>query len=83
MRKGLPTALVRALAFGSVRWPSSYDSRLITAWDVLFESAESDLVALQGGGPPDVGDGGRLTVRPPAWVRVFGYPLAEGLPNRV
>jgi hypothetical protein len=29
---------------------------------VLFESAESDLVALHGG-PPDVSDGGRLTER--------------------
>jgi hypothetical protein len=29
---------------------------------VLFESAESDLVALHGG-PPDVCDGGRLTAR--------------------
>src|SRR5438034_4976320 len=30
--------------------------------DVLFESAESDLVALHGG-PPEVRDGGRLTER--------------------
>ena len=30
--------------------------------EVLFESAESDLVALHGG-PPDVRDGGRLTER--------------------
>ena len=30
--------------------------------EVLFESAESDLVALHGG-PPDVRDGGRLTAR--------------------
>jgi Trypsin-co-occurring domain 1 len=30
---------------------------------VLFESAESDLVALHGGGPPDVRDGGKLTAR--------------------
>ena len=29
---------------------------------VLFESAESDLVALHGG-PPDVSDGGKLTAR--------------------
>jgi len=31
--------------------------------EVLFESAESDLVALHGGGSPDVRDGGRLTAR--------------------
>ena len=30
--------------------------------EVMFESAESDLVALQGG-PPDVREGGRLTTR--------------------
>ena len=30
---------------------------------VLFESAESDLVALHGGGQPDVSDGGKLTAR--------------------
>jgi len=30
--------------------------------EVLFESAESDLVALHGG-PPDVRDGGKLTAR--------------------
>ena len=30
---------------------------------VLFESAESDLVSLHGGGQPDVRDGGRLTAR--------------------
>jgi hypothetical protein len=30
--------------------------------EVLFESAESDLVALHGG-PPEVRDGGRLTAR--------------------
>ena len=30
---------------------------------VLFESAESDLVALRGGGQPDVRDGGKLTAR--------------------
>ncbi len=30
---------------------------------VLFESAESDLVALHGGGQPDVRDGGKLTAR--------------------
>ena len=30
--------------------------------EVLFESAESDLVALQGG-PPEVRDGGKLTAR--------------------
>jgi hypothetical protein len=30
---------------------------------VLFESAESDLVALHGGAPPDVLDGGKLTAR--------------------
>ena len=30
--------------------------------EVLFESAESDLVALHGG-PPDVCDGGKLTAR--------------------
>jgi hypothetical protein len=30
---------------------------------VLFESAESDLVALHGGGAPDVVDGGKLTAR--------------------
>jgi hypothetical protein len=37
--------------------------RLDNGLDALFESAESDLVALHSGGPPDVGDGGRLTVR--------------------
>src|SRR5579859_2867746 len=31
--------------------------------EVLFESAESDLVALHGGGQPEVRDGGRLTAR--------------------
>ena len=31
--------------------------------EVLFESAESDLVALHGSGQPDVCDGGRLTER--------------------
>ena len=31
--------------------------------EVLFESAESDLVALHGGGPPEVRDGGKLTAR--------------------
>jgi Trypsin-co-occurring domain 1 len=31
--------------------------------EVLFESAESDLVALHGGGPPEVCDGGKLTAR--------------------
>jgi hypothetical protein len=30
---------------------------------VLFESAESDLVALHRGGPPEVRDGGKLTAR--------------------
>ncbi len=30
--------------------------------EVLFESAESDLVALRGG-PPEVRDGGKLTAR--------------------
>jgi hypothetical protein len=30
---------------------------------VLFESAESDLVALHGGGPPDVRDGGPLSAQ--------------------
>ena len=30
--------------------------------EVMFESAESDLVALRGG-PPDIRDGGRLTER--------------------
>jgi hypothetical protein len=30
--------------------------------EVLFESAESDLVALHGG-PPDVRDGGKLTAQ--------------------
>ena len=29
--------------------------------EVLFESAESDLVALHGGGAPEVRDGGKLT----------------------
>jgi hypothetical protein len=31
--------------------------------EVLFESAESDLVALHGGGEPEVRDGGKLTAR--------------------
>ena len=31
--------------------------------EVLFESAESDLVALHGGSPPEVCDGGKLTAR--------------------
>jgi hypothetical protein len=30
---------------------------------VLFESAESDLMALHGGGAPEVRDGGKLTAR--------------------
>ena len=30
---------------------------------VLFESAESDLVALHGGGQPEVRDGGKLTAQ--------------------
>jgi hypothetical protein len=30
---------------------------------VLFESAESDVVALHGGGQPDVRDGDKLTAR--------------------
>ena len=35
---------------------------------VLFESAESDLVALHGGAP-DVLDGGKLTARLRGWRR--------------
>ena len=31
--------------------------------EVLFESAESGLVALHGGGTPEVRDGGKLTTR--------------------
>ena len=31
--------------------------------EVLFESAESDLVALHGGGQPEVREGGKLTER--------------------
>ena len=31
--------------------------------EVLFESAESDLVALHGGGLPEVRDGGKLTAQ--------------------
>lgn len=31
--------------------------------EVLFESAESDLVALHGGGAPEVRDGGTLTAQ--------------------
>jgi Trypsin-co-occurring domain 1 len=31
--------------------------------EVLFESAENDLVTLHRGGPPEVRDGGKLTAR--------------------
>jgi hypothetical protein len=31
--------------------------------EVLFESAEGDLIALHGGGPPEVRDGGKLTAQ--------------------
>ena len=31
--------------------------------EVLFESTEGDLVALHGGGPPEVREGGKLTAR--------------------
>jgi hypothetical protein len=51
----LPTALLRALGV-FVRFTLDDGS------EVLFESAESDLVALHSG-PPDVRDGGKLTAR--------------------
>ena len=45
------------------RIAASYERRTLDdGSDVLFESAESDLVALHGG-PPEVRDGGRLTER--------------------
>ena len=37
--------------------------RLDDGSTVLFESAESDLVALHGGGAPEVRDGGKLTAQ--------------------
>ena len=58
--KDLPTALVRALGCvvaEFVRFTLDDGSK------VLFESAESDLVALHGGGAPEVSDGGKLTAR--------------------
>jgi Trypsin-co-occurring domain 1 len=60
MYLGLPASLVRVLGVGVVaefvRFTFDDGS------EVLFESAESDLVTLHGG-PPDVLDGGKLTAR--------------------
>ena len=58
-RNGLPTALVRAL--GGVM-AEFVRFKLDDGSEVLFEPAEADLVELHGG-PPDVGDGGKLTER--------------------
>jgi hypothetical protein len=60
VRNGLPTALVTALG-GVVAEFVRFT--LDDGSEVLFESAESDLVALHGGGPPEVRDGGKLTAR--------------------
>jgi len=59
-RSGLPTALVRALGGGVVAEFVRFT--LDDGSEVLFESAESDLVALHGGAP-EVRDGGKLTAR--------------------
>ena len=59
VRNGLPTALVRALG---VVMAEFVRFTLDDGSEVLFESAESDLVALHGG-PPEVRDGGKLTAR--------------------
>jgi len=56
---GLLAAMVRAL--GGVM-AEFVRFTLDDGSEVLFESAESDLVALHGG-PPDVCDGGKLTAR--------------------
>ncbi len=55
----MPTALVRVLG---VRMAEFVRFTLDDGSEVLFESAESDLVALHGGAP-EVRDGGRLTAR--------------------
>jgi hypothetical protein len=60
VRNGLPTAPVRAL--GGCVMAEFVRFTLDDGSEVLFESAESDLVALHGG-PPDVRDGGKLTAR--------------------
>src|SRR5690349_24321808 len=59
VRDGLAAALVRALG-GIVAEFVRFT--LDDGSEVLFESAESDLVA-QHGGPPEVRDGGKLTAR--------------------
>ena len=58
-RKGLPVALVRALGCVVAEFVRF---TLDDGSEVLFESAESDLVALHGGAP-EVRDGGKLTAR--------------------
>ena len=49
--------------------------------EVIFESAESDLVALRGG-PPDIRDGGRLTERLHA-VAAAAEQIAGSLRSRL
>jgi hypothetical protein len=59
VRDGLPRALVRALGGAMAEFVRF---TLDDGSQVLFESAESNLVALHGG-QPDVRDGGKLTAR--------------------
>jgi len=49
---------------------------------VLFESAESDLVALHGGGAPEVRDGGKLTAQLQG-VAEAAEEVAESLRSRL
>jgi Trypsin-co-occurring domain 1 len=60
VRSGLAAALVPVLGVGVVAEFVRFT--LDDGSDVLFESAESDLVALHGG-PPEVLNGGKLTAR--------------------
>jgi hypothetical protein len=60
VRNNLPTALVEGLAGGAMAEFVRFT--LDDGSEVLFESAESDLVA-QHGGAPAVRDGGKLTAR--------------------
>jgi hypothetical protein len=50
--------------------------------EVFFESAESDLVALRGGGEPDVTDGGRLRGRLEA-VAAAAEEVSQSLRSRL
>jgi hypothetical protein len=61
VRDGLSAALLRGL--GGCVMAEFVRFTLDDGSEVLFESAESDLVALHGGGEPEVRDGGRLTAR--------------------